>query len=168
MEFVHYFSAMSDACLLRNSLAMVVGMVAILFIMRARTILDYLYAIGLVVGAALFHSAYWVLMLFIPLWYLVSKKSVVWVLAGVACIYIVCISNEELLFRVYGSLLIREETIEKYMTGDYANIVGVLYDICKYLLIISPALYYSRRLPKGDAVGMISQQESARALFDKI
>lgn len=161
------FSAMSDACLLRNSLAMVVGMVAILFIMRARTILDYLYAIGLVVGAALFHSAYWVLMLFIPLWYLVSKKSVVWVLAGVACIYIVCISNEELLFRVYGSLLIREETIEKYMTGDYANIVGVLYDVCKYLLIISPALYYSRRLPKGDAVGMISQQESARVLFDK-
>lgn len=53
------------------------------------------------------------------------------------------------------------------MTGDYANIVGVLYDVCKYLLIISPALYYSRRLPKGDAVGMISQQESARALFDK-
>ncbi len=24
------------------------------------------------------------------------------------------------------------------MTGDYANIVGVLYDVCKYLLIISP------------------------------
>ena len=54
------------------------------------------------------------------------------------------------------------------MTGDYANIVGVLYDVCKYLLIsFPPALYYSRRLPKGDAVGMISQQESARALFDK-
>ncbi len=161
------FSAVLAACLLRNSLAMVVGMVAILFIMRARTILDYLCAIGLVVGAALFHSAYWILMLFIPLWYLVSKKSVIWVLAGVACIYIVCISNEDLLFRIYGQLFIREETVEKYMTGNYANIVGVLYDVCKYLLIISPALYYSRRLPKGDAVGMISQQESIRAFFNK-
>lgn len=62
MEFLPYFSAMFDACLLRNSMALIIAIIAILLLVRARSTKEYLFSAGLIALAALFHSAYWVLL----------------------------------------------------------------------------------------------------------
>lgn len=138
------FSALFDACILRNSLAMACGMWAIFYLLRARTIMQYGKAIVWIVGAALFHSAYWVLLAFIPLWILCQKKGYVWCVVCIAVAYVFCVMNEQTLFQLYEHLLIREDTIEKYMTGQYSNLVGTAYNFVKYLFLIFPAIYYSR------------------------
>lgn len=56
------FSAMFDACLLRNSMALIIAIIAILLLVRARSTKEYLFSAGLIALAALFHSAYWVLL----------------------------------------------------------------------------------------------------------
>lgn len=57
----------------------------------------------------------------------------------------VSIFSDNLLFRIYSHFLIREATIDKYMTGHYANMTGALYNTVKYLFIIFPVLYYYSR-----------------------
>ena len=140
------FSAMFDACLLRNSMALIIAIIAILLLVRARSTKEYLFSAGLIALAALFHSAYWVLLFFIPLWILINRKNgIKLVLLIIVIIYMVSIFSDNLLFRIYSHFLIREATIDKYMTGHYANMTGALYNTVKYLFIIFPVLYYYSR-----------------------
>ena len=132
------FSAMFDACLLRNSMALIIAIIAILLLVRARSTKEYLFSAGLIALAALFHSAYWVLLFFIPLWILINRKNgIKLVLLIIVIIYMVSIFSDNLLFRIYSHFLIREATIDKYMTGHYANMTGALYNTC--LLYTSPS-----------------------------
>lgn len=162
------FSALFDACLLRNSLAMACGMWAIFYLLRARSLLQYGKVVGLVVVAALFHSAYWVLLAFVPLWLLCQKKGYLWGVVGVAIAYAFCVMNEQALFNLYGHFLIREDTIDKYMTGNYANIVGVAYNVVKYLFMIVPALYYGRLSSSARSGGCLPSRPWESAFQDKI
>lgn len=50
-----------------------------------------------------------------------------------------------LVFEVFGEFAIRENVIEKYQTGQYANWVGTCYNILKYILIAIPVFYCTKK-----------------------
>lgn len=77
----------------------------------------------------------------------------------------VSIFSDNLLFRIYSHFLIREATIDKYMTGHYANMTGALYNTVKYLFIIFPVLYYYSRHSNNQEISS-PKQKSLRSVFN--
>lgn len=147
-------------------MALIIAIIAILLLVRARSTKEYLFSAGLIALAALFHSAYWVLLFFIPLWILINRKNgIKLVLLIIVIIYMVSIFSDNLLFRIYSHFLIREATIDKYMTGHYANMTGALYNTVKYLFIIFPVLYYYSRHSNNQEISS-PKQKSLRSVFN--
>lgn len=137
------FPTMFDGLLLRNSIAMVICMLGIIKLIQCKNLKQYTFPITLFILAALFHSSYWVTVLFVPAWiYLNTQKRIKFFLIYVGISFIFCSSFSDILFSIFSKLIIREETINKYQTGNYSNLVGMAYDLIKYLFVISPILYY--------------------------
>lgn len=137
------FPAMFDGTLLRNSPAMAISMIALFYLLKCQSLKQYSIPLSLFILAALFHSSYWVMVLFIPAWiYLKKRKSFKIFLIFIAGAYILSTSISDYIFNIFSHLLVREAAIEKYQTGMYANSTGVAYNIVKYLFILSPVLLF--------------------------
>lgn len=137
------FSAMFDATLIRNSLAMGIAAIVIIKMMDLRTVKDYIVCISLAMSAALIHSAYWMLFVLLLLWFPLQKRKIKYLFVlAVLLIYGVVSTFDEKIFSIYSSLLVREATIDKYMTGFYSNEIGQIYNLAKYCFVISPVLFF--------------------------
>lgn len=137
------FPAMFDGMLLRNSLAMAISLIALFYLMKCKNLRQYLIPLSLFALAALFHSSYWVMILFIPAWlYFNKRKSFKIFLLCVAAVYILSASLSDYIFNIFSYLSVREAAIEKYQTGMYANFTGAAYNVVKYLFILSPVLLF--------------------------
>lgn len=137
------YSAMFDGCLLRNSISMMLSIVGIYTLINTKSRNELIIPAICFIFAALFHSAYWIMMLFIPSWlFLKGGKKIKLFLIIVGCLYVIFAFNSTLLFNLYSHLAIRESTIDKYQTDNYANIIGFIYDIVRYLFILSPVFIF--------------------------
>lgn len=139
------FPTMFDGLLLRNSIAMVICMLGLTSLITSKELKRYLLSIFLFILAALFHSSYWITVLFVPAWiYLNTRKRIKYFLICVGIFFMLCSSFSDILFSLFSKLIIREEAITKYQTGNYSNLVGMAYDLIKYLFVIYPILYYKK------------------------
>lgn len=140
------YPALWDAITIRNSLSMVISMLALLKLIECKNIKQSLLPLGLFIIAALNHSSYWITVVFVPLWFILKKpRGRVWLLSGVVVAAVVCSVFPDLLFNIFSSLSVRESAVKVYQTGEYANINGMIYNVLKYITIISPALLFKRR-----------------------
>lgn len=137
------FPAMFDGSLLRNSMSMAISMLGVVSLMNCRNLKQYLIPLSLFILAALFHSSYWVMLLFVPAWIFLNKrKSFKIFVICVFVVYIFSASLSDAIFNIFSMLSVREAAIEKYHTGMYANITGAVYNVVKYLFIMSPVLLF--------------------------
>lgn len=143
LSAVIIFPAMFDGLLLRNSLAMIICMLGIICLIQCKHLKQFLLPTCLFIISALFHSSYWITVLFVPAWiYLNTQKRIKFFLICIGVSFIFCSSFSDIFFGVFSKLAIREEAITKYQTGNYSNLVGMVYDVAKYIYIIAPIYYY--------------------------
>jgi hypothetical protein len=137
------YSAMFDACILRNSLSMLFAIPGILFLIQSKRSRDFFAPLICFVIAALIHNSFWFFLIFIPFWLIIqSKNGIAKVCVFSIVLYFICVINTSFLFDLFGKLIVREGVIDKYETGRYANFNGAVYNLLKYLFYISPILYY--------------------------
>lgn len=141
--YIIYF-AMFDEVLIRSRLAMPYAIMYGFVLVNAQKKIDYLYSLLWLTLAALFHSSCWALFLFAPLTFLYRKYNIGYqkLLLIIFTIYIGVIFLGNSIFDLYSIFTIREGTIEKYMTDSYSNLNGIIYNILKYLLYLTPVLLY--------------------------
>ncbi len=143
-----YFPTMFDSTLLRNSIAMVITIIGICYLIKLnkpKSIKSYVVPFSVFCIAALFHSSYWVMLAFIPLWWYVDcEKKYVLLIGFILLMYVFFSLNSNLIFNIYSKFNVREATIDKYQTGHYANVIGMAYNAFKYVLLISPVLIFRK------------------------
>lgn len=131
------FSALFDATLMRHVVAMAVSLYGILHLLKSQKLKNYIEVLAIFMVGGLTHSAYWVLLLFIPLKILLKGHTLI-TLVIIGFVFASAIRFQDTIFSLFGLLIVREGVVDKYMTGDYANVTGALYDLVKYIFIISP------------------------------
>lgn len=137
------YSAMFDACILRNSLSMLFAIPGILFLIQSKRIHNLFVPLICFVIAAFIHNSFWFFLIFIPFWFIIqSQNGIAKVCVFSIVLYLICVINTTFLFDLFGQLIVREGVIDKYETGRYANINGAIYNLLKYILYISPVLFY--------------------------
>lgn len=137
------YSAMFDATVIRNTLAMGIVMMALIKMTSITKYKDYIIIFGLSFVAALIHSAFWIIPGMIALWKPIKNTKIrIAFVISVLLLYTVVSAYDQQIFSIYGSLLVREETIDKYMTGFYSNKIGQIYNLVKYCFIISPVIIF--------------------------
>lgn len=137
------FSAMFDATVIRNSLAMGIALIVLVKMLSKKNLKDEIICYGLSFVAALIHSSYWILPLILALWKPMQKTTIRYVfVVSVLLLYSAVSAYDQQIFSIYGSLLVREATIDKYMTGFYSNTIGQIYNFVKYCIIISPVIVF--------------------------
>lgn len=142
--FYLIYSALFDATLMRHIVAMALALHGVMCLMNAQKWKDDILTTAFFVTCGLLHSSYWIMLLFIPFkWFFQSHKLIALLL--VAGGYAVAIMYKDMIFSFYALFAIREATLEKYMTGNYANMTGAAYDLVKYLFIISPVFIFRGR-----------------------
>lgn len=165
------YSAMFDACLLRNSIAFVFALLGVIALMKVKSVGSYIAPCVLFTLAALVHSAYWAFVFFVPMWYMLNniKHGVEIVLASIIALYVVCVVANNIVFDIYSRFQIREATIDKYMTNSYANVAGAMYGVLKYLLIVSPVLYVNiKTIPRLEIASNIPQMKVESAKMTRV
>ena len=71
-----------------------------------------------------------------------------------------------LIFDVYSSLSVREATVDKYSTGSYSNITGVIVNTVKYLFVISPTyIIYKYKLAGYQKSGVLIPEVKIKNIF---
>ena len=125
------------------------------------------FSAGLIALAALFHSAYWVLLFFIPLWILINRKNgIKLVLLIIVIIYMVSIFSDNLLFLHIltfsytrsNNRQIYDRTLCQYDTSDCIT-------LSQYLFIIFLVLYYYSRHSNNQEISS-PKQKSLRSVFN--
>lgn len=140
------FSAFPDGPLIRNTIAMSIALFAISICAKKQTQKRLFLSFLLLICASLFHSSYWVLIfcaiIMIAFYKGLSVKEYIFVFI---IAFFIFTSMSNLVFEVFGEFAIRENVIEKYQTGQYANWVGTCYNILKYILIAIPVFYCTKK-----------------------
>lgn len=142
------FSALFDATLMRHIVAMSVSLYGVFILLKAHSFRDYIFVALVFIACGLLHSSYWLLLAFIPLRLLLKAHPIITIITVVIG-YIIAIQYQSTIFYLFGLFIIREGVIDKYMTGEYANSTGALYDFVKYIFIISPCflhIFYKKKL----------------------
>lgn len=135
------FSSFPDGPLIRNTMAMSISLLAISIVIDNFRIKRILLAICLLICASLFHSSYWILLFgIIPMVYFYRGMSERCFVGLFIIFFIIFTALPSVVFDLFSKLTIRENVIEKYQTGMYANTIGTLYNVLKYLLIILPVV----------------------------
>lgn len=159
------FSALFDSIPIRSSISLGFGAIALVYLIRGGKY-NYIISFVLIVVAALFHSSYWAFLGFLPLWYIVNKKGLGFTLAAIMIGYVVMVTAGSLIFDVYSSLSVREATVDKYSTGSYSNITGVIVNTVKYLFVISPTyIIYKYKLAGYQKSGVLIPEVKIKNIF---
>lgn len=140
------FSAFPDGPLIRNTIAMSIVLFAISICAKKLTQKRIFLSVSLLICASLFHSSYWILLfcaiIMIAFYKGLSVREYIF-LFTIAFFIFTSMSN--LVFEVFGEFAIRENVIDKYQTGRYANWIGTCYNFFKYILITVPVFYCTKK-----------------------
>lgn len=164
--YIIYF-AMFDEVLIRSRLAMPYAIMYGFVLVNAKKNIEYLYSFLWLTLAALFHSSCWALFLFAPLAFLYRKYDIGYqkLLLVIFTIYIGVVFLGNSIFDMYSIFTIREGTIEKYMTDSYSNLNGIIYNILKYILYLTPILLYYKNEYASDGYSVVSNSSMDYSSF---
>lgn len=131
------FPALLDAELFRFLAGMSLVIYAFPYLLQ-NTKKGYIIYLCFVVLAALFHTSCWLFLIYYLL-AIKNRKNLILIVA-VILLFGTSLSAIDSVFGLMEYLPIREHVIEKYDTDSYSNMNGVLFDVCKQLLILSLGL----------------------------
>lgn len=138
------FPAMIDAELFRFLLGMCIVILGLGYLLNGQTIKDYIIYGVTVVLASLFHTSFWIFIIF----YLLIIKDRKQLTRIVVITFIVCFRmlGTGVFFNILSHLPIREFVITKYQTGSYANNMGLFVAFVKQMIILSMGLVANNRI----------------------
>lgn len=117
------FPALFDAELFRQLTGSCFVIFGMQYLINSKSWIDYLKYIGFVVIGALFHSSLWFCLVYMLILIRNKKTIRLMVLSIVTVILLV----PGLFFTIFSHLPIREFLVQKYQTGSYSNINGIIY-----------------------------------------
>lgn len=135
------FAAIYNTPLLRFSMAMVFVLPALWLLLKEKRTFgaaDVVKFVVFVSLAGLSHSSFWIFLCFLPFSMLNNKMKAICIIAGTFVVFLGSATN--IIMQVYSLLPIREYTIQKYFTGSYANLNGLIFDCIAQALYIFPSV----------------------------
>lgn len=142
------YSAMFDAITLRHFMGALPILFALQVLLDTKKKKNIILYLVLVVLAGLCHSAYWIFLVMLPFSWVKDKYKIVVSLILLICVYLT--SSTGIIFRLYSLLPIREATIDKYNTGNMANLNGVIFNcFMQFIYMIPVLLIWYRNKKKG-------------------
>lgn len=132
------FPALIDAELFRFLFGMTLVIYGIPYLFDNGRIGKIIYLV-LVIFAALFHTSCWLFLVYFLL--LVKDRKQLIIIVSLVLVVGLFISSSGAFFNLLEYLPIREFVIEKYRTGHYSNMTGVMFAFVKQVLIFAMVLW---------------------------
>lgn len=132
------FPALIDAELFRFLFGMTLVIYGIPYLLDDSKIGKIIYLV-LVILAALFHTSCWLFLAYFLL--LVKDRKLLIIIVSSVLVVGLFISSSGVFFYILEYLPIREFVIQKYQTGQYSNLTGVMFAFFKQVLIFAMVLW---------------------------
>lgn len=140
------YSSFYDATLVRNSLAFSIAIWGIYQLMKARSIKESFLSLPFFIVASLFHESYWIFIFFTIVFILLDKKKYFLVSSSFVTLYVICFLFQDFLLLIFSNFIVKAETIDDYSTRGGLNVIGQIYIVLKYFILILPILVFNNNL----------------------
>lgn len=131
------FPAPLNAELFRFFFGMCLVIYGMQYLIRGNFYMDILIFVVCVTMASLFHTSCWIFLIY--LFMLIKNRKQLFLITASIMIPCLALASTGLFFDVLSKLPIRVFVIEKYETGSYSNVTGIIFATLKQFMILSMA-----------------------------